>query len=92
MTNIAHNVWKILDDDPIIRRCMSQGLINTTALAKYMINEKKVEGTLDAVNSAIRRYKLDRYDEIYDKVNKIVGFGELSTRSRLANIAVINSR
>ena len=89
MTNIAHNVWKILDDDPIIRRCMSQGLINTTALAKYMINEKKVEGTLDAVNSAIRRYKLDRYDEIYDKVNKIVGFGELSTRSRLANIAVI---
>jgi len=68
---------------------MSQGLINNTALARYIIAEKKVNGNLDAVSSAIRRYKLDKYDEIFDTVNKIVSFGELSTRSRLANIAVI---
>jgi aspartokinase len=68
---------------------MSKGLINTTALAKYIIKEKKGDGTLDAVNSAIRRYKFDRYDEIFDTANEIVSFGELSTRSKLANIAVI---
>ena len=89
MTNIVHKVWKMLDNSPSIRRCMGQGLINTTALAKYFIKEKEINGTLDAVSSAIRRYKLEKYDEIFDTANKIVSFGELSTRSKLANIAVI---
>jgi len=90
MTNITHNVWKILDNHPSIRRCMSQGLINTTALAKYIIQKNgQLNGGLDAVSSAIRRYKLERYDDIFDTANKIVGFGELSTRGKLANIAVI---
>lgn len=89
MTNIVHKVWKILDNRPCIRRAMSQGLINTTALAKYIIKEKKVEGTLDAVSSAIRRYKFDRYDDIFTTASNIVSFGEISTRSRLANVAVI---
>lgn len=68
---------------------MSKGLINTNALAKYIIKEKKIDGTLDAVSSAIRRYNLKRYDEIFDTASKIVSFGELSTKSKLANIAVI---
>jgi len=89
MTNIAHMVWKELDNDTSIRRCMSKGLINTTSLARYLIKNKKVDGTLDAVSSAIRRYKQERYDEIFDTANKIVSFGEISTRSKLANIAVI---
>lgn len=89
MTNIIHKVWKILDNSPCIKRLMSQELVNTTALARYLISNKKVEGTLDAVSSAIRRYELDRYDNIFDTANKIVSFGEISTRSKLANIAVI---
>jgi aspartokinase len=89
MTNITHKVWKELENDTSIRRCMSRGLINTTSLAKYLIENKKVDGTLDAISSAIRRYKQERYDEIFDTANKIVSFGEISTRSKLANIAVI---
>ena len=89
MTNITHEVLKMLDNNPSIRRCMSQGLINTTALAKYIIKEKNIDGTLDAVSSAIRRYKLDKYDEIFDVANRLVTFGEISTKSKLANIAVI---
>lgn len=89
MTNITHEVLKMLDNNPSIRRCMSQGLINTTALAKHILKEKKIDATLDAVSSAIRRYKLERYDEIFDTANRIVSFGELSTKSKLANIAVI---
>jgi aspartokinase len=89
MTNIVHKVWKVLDENPCIRRVMSQRLINTTALAKFIINEKKVEGTLDAVSSAIRRYKFDRYDDIFTTASNIVSFGEITTRSKLANVAVI---
>jgi len=89
MTNVVHKVWKILDENPCIRRVMSQRLINTTALAKFIITEKKIEGTLDAVSSAIRRYKFDRYDDIFTIANNIVSFGEITTRSKLANVAVI---
>jgi aspartokinase len=89
MTNIAHQVWKILDDNPHIRRCMSQGLINTTALARYLLKSKKVDGTLEAISSAIRRYQLDSYEEIFTTANKIVSLGSLSTKSKLANIALI---
>ena len=89
MTNIVHLVWKILDNSPCIRRVMSQGLINNTALARYIITEKKVKGSLDAVSSALRRYQLDHYDEVFNTAHKIVSLGEISTRSKLANISVI---
>lgn len=88
MTNIVHEVWKILDSSPSIRRCMSYGLVNTTALARFMIEKKKIPGTLDAVSSAIRRYQPDSYDQIFSIANNIVSFGSISTKSKLANIAL----
>ena len=89
MTNIVHEVWKILDNSPSIRREMSRELINHSALARYIIKEKKVKASLDAVTSAIRRYKLDHYDDLFDTANKIIGQTAISTRSKLANIAII---
>ena len=89
MTNIVHNVWKMLDSSPSIRRCMSQGLINTTALARYIIEKKGIDSTLDAVSSAIRRYQFDTYDELFSTANNIVSLGSISTKSKLANISFI---
>jgi aspartokinase len=90
MTNIVHEVWKILDNDPSIRREMNRGLINTSALARYIINEKKVDATLDAVISAIRRYKLDSHDDVFDTAYKLLGQTvNLSTKSNLAEISLI---
>jgi aspartokinase len=68
---------------------MSRGLINNTALARYIIEEKKVDSTLDAVSSAIRRYELDQHAEIFSTANNIVSLGSISTKSKLANIALM---
>jgi len=89
MTNIMHEVWKILDISPSIRREMSRGLINHSALARYIIEEKKVNANLDAVISAIRRYEIEHYDELYDTASKIISQSAISTKSRLSNIAII---
>jgi len=90
MTNIAHEVWKILDNNPSIRREMKRELINTSALAKYIINEKKVDATIDAVISAIRRYKLNKHDDVFDNAYKILGQTvNLSTKSNLAEISLV---
>lgn len=90
MTNIVHEVWKILDNNPSIRREMTRGLINTSALARYIINEKKVDATLDAVISAIRRYKFDSHDDVFNTAYKMLGQAvNLSTKSNLAEISLV---
>ena len=90
MTNIVHEIWKILDNNPSIRREMNRGLINISALARYIINEKKVNTTLDAAISAIRRYKLDRHDDTFDTAYKILGQTvNVSTKSNLAEISLV---
>ena len=90
MTNIVHEVWKILDNSPSIRRNMSRGLINSSALARYLIKEKKVDATLDAIIGAIRRYELDQHDEIFTKAYRLLGQTiNISTKSNLAEIALI---
>jgi aspartokinase len=90
MTNITHEVWKILDNNPSLRQEMKRGLINISALAKYIITEKKVDTTIDAVISAIRRYKLDKHDDIFNNAYKILGQTvNLSSKSNLAEITLV---
>lgn len=90
MTNINQQVWKILENSPCIKRNMSGGLLNTRALAKYIIKEKRIDASIDAVISAIRRYKIDKYDDIFTEAHNMVNLTEeLSTRSDLANIALV---
>ncbi len=90
MTNLTYIVWKELDNDTSIRRCMSRGLINTTSLARYFIKNKRVDGTLDGVSSAIRRYKLDIHADIFDLAYKILSQTiNISTKSNLAEISLI---
>lgn len=88
--NIAKHVWYFLDRNPCITRNMSAGLINTRALAKYLIKEEKIDTTLDAAISAIRRYKNDTNKEIFEKAhNLILKTTAISTKSPLANISVV---
>jgi aspartokinase len=90
MTNIVHTVWRIIDDDPSIKRELSRGLLNTSALARYIIKEKKINTTLDAVISAIRRYQVDKYTDIFSPATKLLGQTiNISTRSNLAEIALL---
>jgi aspartokinase len=90
MTNIVQSVWKILDNEPSIRREMSRGLINTSALARYLITEKKVDATLDAVIAALRRYHLDRYDDLFTQASKILSQTiNVSTKSNLVEFSLI---
>jgi len=90
MTNITHDVWKTLDNNPSIRREMNRGLINASALARYLIKEKKIDASLDAVIGAIRRYELDKPDDIFNKAYKLLALTvNISTKSNLAEISLI---
>jgi len=89
MSNIVQKVWRILDGNPSIRRDLSLGLINTSALARYLIKENKVEGTLDGVIGAIRRYDHGKHKEIFSEAYELLGQTvNIFTRKKVAEIAL----
>jgi aspartokinase len=90
MSNITHEVWKILDNNPSIRRDMNRGLINTSALARFIIKEKKIPASLDAVIVAIRRYEVNQHKEIFNTAQKLLSkIVNLSTKNNLAEVSLI---
>lgn len=90
MTKLVELVWEALDDSPCIRKDMSRGLMNTRALARYIIKERKIDATLDAVISAIRRYELGSCDRIFEDAHRMMAqIVAISTKSPLTNISLI---
>ena len=90
MTNIVQTVWKIIDHDPSIKRELSRGLINTSALARYIIKQKRIDGTFDAVITAIRRYTIEKQDDIFSSAYKLLGQTvNISTKSNLAELSLV---
>ena len=87
---IVKDVWKVLDDSPCIRMTMNRSLINVRALAKYIIEERKIDGSLDAVISAIRRYDTDRCNRIFEDAYRMMAqIIDISAKSPLVNISLI---
>ncbi len=89
MTNIHQEVWKFIDKSPSIKRTMSYGLINKRALANYIKKQKNLQTNLDAIISAIRRYNIEKYENVFlSAQNMITHTTDLSTRSNLVNIVL----
>jgi len=87
---ITQRVWKCLDQDPSLRRDMSRGLINIRALARYILKEQKINTSIDAVISSIRRYKFTKDKKIFYNAKKLIGqTSNISTRNHIANIEVV---
>lgn len=57
MANINQEVWHILKSDLAIQKDIQRKLINTRALAKYIITKYPIRASLDSVISAIRRFQ-----------------------------------
>lgn len=93
MTNIRNEVWKVLDRETSLRFELQRGLINVRALARYL-RKNGIEGSDDAIISAIRRYELDgrnKQDNLKEAI-KIIKSAMISTRSNLVNIQLPKSR
>lgn len=91
MKSTTEEIWKILDNSPCIKKVMNRGLINARALARYMIEEQKLDTTMDAVISAVRRYNPSGSIEpnVLKESSEILSQAAISTKSKLANVALI---
>lgn len=87
MTNINKEVWRYLDNHLTIKKDLSEELINVRALAKKILQDVPLFGSLNAVISAIRRYhneekEKDTLPQVYALLRK----AKLQTRTKLASL------
>ena len=89
MTTIAEQVKVFLDNDFIIRKCLFRNIISFRALSRYIIKTLDLEEkNMDAVMSAIRRYKREEKEKSDTEIRKMFSKVSVKTRSDIVNIYI----
>jgi len=88
MESINQQVWKAMQTDPAVMKDLQRKLINTRALAKYLITKYEIRASLDAVISSIRRLPLDDYQEEEKILQHIFRDSVVSTKNNMACITI----
>ena len=89
MTQISEQVKGFLDNDFIIRKCLFRNIISLRALSRHITKELGLkDSNLDAVVSAIRRYKRAEKEIEDAKTRKILSKIAVRTKSNIVDIRV----
>ena len=87
--NIADAVKSYLDSDFVVKKSLSKSIVSFRALSRHLIEKLDLkESNMDAVISAIRRYKQVGKEESSDKLKKLFLKIAVKTRSDIADIRV----
>ena len=93
MTNIAEQVKVFLDNDFIIRKCLFRNIISLRALSRYIIKTLSLEEkNLDAVMSAVRRYKREEKAKSETELKRLFSNVGVKTRSNIVDICMKKSK
>ncbi|MBU4283774.1 MAG: hypothetical protein KJ968_01585 [Nanoarchaeota archaeon] len=93
MTKIAEKVRIYLDNNFIIRKCLSKNIISLRALSRHLCNILNLEQkNLDAVMSSIRRYKKEESKIRDESLKKIFSYISIKTRSNIADIYMVSNK
>ena len=93
MTNIAEQVKVFLDNDFIIRKCLFRNIISLRALSRYIIKTLSLEEkNLDAVMSAVRRYKREEKAKSETELKRLFSNVCVKTRSNIVDICMKKSK
>ena len=91
--NITEQVKAFLDNDFIVRKCLFKNIVSLRALSRHIIQKLGLkDSNLDAVISAIRRYKREERDESDVTLKKLFQKLKVTTRSSIVGIRVQKTR
>jgi predicted regulator of amino acid metabolism with ACT domain len=88
MTSIRHQVERTIESDPVIKKGLQRRIINSRALARYILESGTVDSTPDAVLGIIRRYPVGR--ETGASHRQLFEDCEIAMRNRMADLAIEN--
>ena len=85
--NTRELVWKFIDTDISLKKDLSRKIINVRSLAKYIISTQKINISLDAVISAIRRYNLDIIkSEESNSIHSVLKQARVAIRTKMSSL------
>ena len=86
-TNIREIVWKFIDTDISLKKDLSRKIINTRSLAKYIIASQKINTSIDAVISAVRRYYInsEKKEDAYS-IHSVLKQARIAIRTKMSSI------
>ena len=91
--NVADSVKTHLDSDFVIRRCLFRNIISLRALSRHLIEKLGLKDkNIDAVISAIRRYKKTEKDEADKNLRKLFLKIAVKTRSNIVDLRVSKNK
>jgi len=89
MASINQEINNLLNQYLSIQKCLKRSIVNTRALAKFLVNEHDLKYPLDAVISAIRRYDLEKVSLLgFIEINKLFSTMVVTTKDNVAMIVL----
>ncbi len=86
MAEARRRIEHIIETDPVIRKGLQRRIVNSRALARYMMDVEGVDSTYDAILGIIRRYPVSSSGSL--DVYRVFRECELSLRDKLAELEV----
>ena len=90
ITNITLQVRDFLNKNPYIVRSLNDDIINVRALSLHILKNIKIDASLDAVMTGIRRYDKEgrKIQKRKAEIGEIFKYSRISTKSRLTMLEV----
>jgi hypothetical protein len=88
VADIRRLVERIIETDPVIRKGLQRGIINSRALARYILEAIGVDSTVDAILGIVRRYPLGSENDTGHQ--QAFRDCEIAMRNKVADLAVEN--
>ncbi|HKI76723.1 MAG TPA: hypothetical protein VKA28_05960 [Candidatus Bathyarchaeia archaeon] len=86
MADIRRRIERVIEADPVIKKGLQRGIVNSRALARYIRDTEDVDSTPDAILGIIRRYPLS--DGESSDIRHIFKGCELSLRNKIGELEV----
>jgi aspartokinase len=94
MTSTAKQVWDLINEDVVVRRAIEKKITGMKGLATYLIKEHKLNASVDAVISAIRRYEENKpLEKEFERAKKVIaGSNDIRITTNIVNISIEKNR
>jgi len=86
--NINKIVWGVIDNDITIQKNLQKEIINIRALARRIKEKHKINSSLHAIISSIRRFDLDKFNEHEEELTNIFHNSIIRSQNKVVCITI----
>lgn len=84
--NVRAFVWKVIETDNAVKKCLNRNLVNVRSLAQHIIKTQGIDASLDAVISAIRRFEKSPPRKDDSSAYGVLKQAKISTRTGMSSL------